>query len=302
MQCTKQLPARILPDGSLKILRQRSAVTHYSSDYLQLPCGGCISCRINYSENWALRCLHELQTHDTGCFLTLTYAPQHVPTYRDNNDIECQGTLDKTHFQKFINLLRYHSPNPLRYFYCGEYGEKLSRPHYHALIFGFKPTDLEQFGSKKGIPLYTSPQVSDIWGKGYVTVSDLNYYSAAYTARYILKKMKGEKSKEHYNGRLPEFVNMSTDGGIGKKYYEKYKHDFFMNGKCSVEIDGEIKHFAIPRYYKKLFKQEFPEEYLLYKTRNSTNEEFTIDYKKGKATEEVLQARLKQKMREFDSL
>jgi len=67
--------------------------------------------------------MHEAKYHEQKAFLTLTYDDLHLP---DN------GSLDKTHYQKFMKRLR-KELNPsgtkpedykkLRYFMCGEYGD-----------------------------------------------------------------------------------------------------------------------------------------------------------------------------------
>ena len=76
-----------------------------------------------------------------------------------------------------------------------------------------------------------------MWAKGFVTVGDVTYQSAAYTARYIMKKMLGRSAKDYYTridpctGEvyevLPEYTNMSLKPGIGHDWYQKYKSDCF---------------------------------------------------------------------------
>ena len=79
-----------------------------------------------------MRCLHEASLYDNNCFITLTF-----------NDEYVMPSLDKSIFQKFMKRLRRMFPDArIRYFMCGEYGDKLSRPHYHACLFGFDFPDL----------------------------------------------------------------------------------------------------------------------------------------------------------------
>ena len=62
MQCNK--PVRIyntVPEG------------------IEVPCGKCIACRIKKKSEWALRMLHELDSHQASQFITLTYDEDHVP-------------------------------------------------------------------------------------------------------------------------------------------------------------------------------------------------------------------------------
>jgi len=94
---------------------------------LELRCGQCIACRLEKSRQWAVRCMHEASQWDNNVFVTLTYDDEHLP--------EDQG-LDVSEFQRFAKRLRKARPDDkVRYFHCGEYGEQLQRPHYHALVF-----------------------------------------------------------------------------------------------------------------------------------------------------------------------
>lgn len=62
-----------------------------------LACGRCIGCRLEYSRQWAVRCVHEASLYDDNCFITLTY---------DNENLPEGGTLVKKHFQDFMKRLR----------------------------------------------------------------------------------------------------------------------------------------------------------------------------------------------------
>lgn len=55
----------LLPDGS-------------PADFIEIPCGRCIGCRLEYSRQWANRCLLELGYHENSWFVTLTYDDLHV--------------------------------------------------------------------------------------------------------------------------------------------------------------------------------------------------------------------------------
>jgi hypothetical protein len=55
----------------------------------------------------------------------------------NNGVVPEDGSLNVAHFQKFMKRLRDRiKPLKIRFFHCGEYGDKTRRPHYHALIFG----------------------------------------------------------------------------------------------------------------------------------------------------------------------
>ena len=48
------------------------------STFTEIPCGHCIGCRLEYSRQWANRCLLEMQQHEQNCFITLTYDDEHI--------------------------------------------------------------------------------------------------------------------------------------------------------------------------------------------------------------------------------
>ena len=80
---------------------KRSIVFDSSLGFMDMPvefaCGQCIGCRIERSRQWAIRCVHEAQLYEANCFITLTYAPEHLPK---------NGSLVLEHFQKFMKRLR----------------------------------------------------------------------------------------------------------------------------------------------------------------------------------------------------
>lgn len=201
--------------------------------------------------------------HEFSCFITLTYEDEHLPPY---------GSLSKRDYQLFLKRLRQHTYRnygvKIRYFLVGEYGDKTKRPHYHAIIFGWFPPDAKKrYQNKQGDYLYTSETLTKIWGKGMVDFGQVTYQSAAYCARYTLKKSGGKFAAGHYQridletGEViqlePEFAKMSLHPGIGKTFYEKYSGDVH-NGDFVI-IDGR-KHRP-PRYYDKLLQLRSPDRY-----------------------------------------
>lgn len=216
---------------------------------LTLPCGQCIGCRLERSRQWAVRCMHEAQMHDSNCFLTLTYDDEHVPAH---------GDLVYRHFQLFMKRLRKRVGVPVRFFMCGEYGENTNRPHFHAVLFGFRPSDLVLFKrGGSGCDIYTSKLISEIWTDGFASVGELTFESAAYVARYVCKKVVGKDADSHYwrtdplTGECfpvtPEFGHMSLKPGIGSDWLDKFCSDVYPHDY--VVING--KEAKPPRYYDK---------------------------------------------------
>ena len=221
-----------------------------------LPCGQCIGCRLNYSRQWAIRCVHEAQMHEENCFITLTFNDEAL------NSRKNPQSLDVEEFQKFMKRLRKKVGKKVRFFHCGEYGEKNGRPHYHALLFGYDFPDKKLWSKRDDVMLYTSQQLQDLWPHGFVTIGNMNFHTAAYVARYIMKKQTGENSEEHYtrwdpltgegSQIKPEYCTMSRRPGIGATWLEKYKADVYPHDY--VVINGhKVKP---PRFYDKQLPED----------------------------------------------
>jgi ferredoxin-thioredoxin reductase catalytic subunit len=224
---------------------------------VNVPCGRCMGCRLDRARDWSLRCIHEAQMHEENCFITLTY---------NNDNLPEDGSISKDVLQRFFKRLREKiSPKLIRYYACGEYGSKSSRPHYHALIFGYQFPDLELHhvhsptsnrftNSAVANKIYTSEILQDLWKFGFSTVGEVSMQSAGYVCRYIRKKIGGEMAIDHYKGREPEFALMSRRPGLGATWFEKYYTDVFP--KDFVTHEG--KKYPIPRYYtNKLMRRDW---------------------------------------------
>lgn len=224
MPCFHPMPAVRLPDGSVTFT-SRSKVD--GNDF-ELPCGQCAGCRLERSRQWAIRCVHESQMHERNCFITLTYSDEFLPPH---------GGLIYRDFQLFMKRLRKRTGVPVRFFMCGEYGELDQRPHFHAILFGCDFDDRKYFSKTgSGYKLYTSDLLSELWGMGHCPVGNVTFDSAAYVARYCMKKVTGDLADAHYavdtpNGifqREPEFAHMSLKPGIGSTWLAKYRSDVFL--------------------------------------------------------------------------
>jgi hypothetical protein len=182
---------------------------------LTIPCGQCVGCRLEHSRQWAVRCYHEASLHDDNCFITLTYNDDHIPL---------NGSLKLEDFQLFMKRLRKkYAPKKIRFFHCGEYGDQSFRPHYHALLFGHDFSDKKHYQTSNGHRLYKSDSLDDLWSHpvtknfmGDCLIGNLTFDSAAYCARYIMKKVTGEKSHDYYDGLQPEYATMSRRPGISR--------------------------------------------------------------------------------------
>lgn len=215
---------------------------------LDLPCGQCIGCRLERSRRWAVRLMHEATLHEENSFLTLTYDEDHVPS---------DGSLNVKHFQDFMKRLRKRSGAPLRFFHCGEYGERRGRPHYHCILFGeaFRADRQEIEPTQTGLPQYESEALTETWGMGRCTIGEVTFESAAYVARYALKKITGDKADDHYHGRKPEYVTMSRRPGIGKGWVDRWG---FKNIYDADHVVMRGKEMLPPPFYDKLLEKADP--------------------------------------------
>lgn len=162
--------------------------------------------------------MHENQLHGESCFITLTYDPENLPP---------GGSLVVKDFQDFMKRLRKFVKRPVRFFHCGEYGENLERPHYHALIFGYSFPDKTPHKKTSGGQLYRSTDLERLWPQGFSTIGPVTFETAAYVARYCVKKINGKGAAEHYGVKLPEYVTMSRRPGIAAGWVDKYSSDVY---------------------------------------------------------------------------
>lgn len=230
---------------------------------IEIQCGQCIGCRLERSRQWAMRIVHESQLYDHNQFVTLTYDDTHVPV---------DHSLRYRDFQLFMKRLRKKlcvsgSAKPLhgvRFYMCGEYGENTSRPHYHACLFGVDFPDKKEFKKTgSGEMIYTSDILSSVWNLGHCSTAEVTFESAAYVARYVVKKRFGDVADEnsHYkyvddygqvHYRVPEFSHMSLhNGGIGAGWFDKYHKEVYPLDR--VVMRGiEMKP---PKFYDKLLEK-----------------------------------------------
>lgn len=246
-----------------------SLATEFVREYTEIPCGHCIECYLNYSQQWANRCMFELTNYEPcECwFLTLTYDDQHIP---DINSDVFSGTLLKEDLQKFWKRLRQFverdvgEKSRIRYFACGEYGENTFRPHYHAILYGFPWTNLRKIGqSRSGFPLFECLTLGEIWKNGYVTASPVSWETCAYTARYVMKKVDKSYDQKLYaaNNLTPEFVTMSRRPGIGFDYYQMNKDKIYEYDQIIISTANGGKILKPPKYFDDKFELDDPIKY-----------------------------------------
>ena len=216
-----------------------------------VPCGKCPECKAKWRTQLAQRVRYEMMKYpyDKICFLTLTVNDDYI------NKVFPDGSLDHAYFQKFMKRLRRHLEyhgftGKIKYLCSGEYGELNGRPHFHVILFGWKPTDLRFRGrSQKGYVAYKSDMLESIWGAGFVDVGDVTEHTAPYMVKYIAKfgEVKGDEfTVNGKNVRKPYIVYPKKILGIDY-FLENFKQ-ILTNGYI---LDSRGQKHGIPRSYLK---------------------------------------------------
>lgn len=237
---------------------------------LRVPCGQCVGCRLDYSRDWATRIMLEAREYEDNYFVTLTYAPEHLPlkavVNTETGEYIEGATLVPDHVKKFMKDLRRHweyhyHHKGIRFYLCGEYGELSGRPHYHICVFNLPLPEgalLPFFLNEMHQQVYLCPEIQAIWKRGNVSVGSLTWDSAAYVARYMLKKVKGSMALQEYamQAKESEFSRMSRRPGIGLAYYEKNKGKIY---DVDEIVLADARVVRPPKYYDRLFDLDSPE-------------------------------------------
>lgn len=254
-----------------------------SKNEIPLPCGKCVHCLIRKRKDMATRLSCESRMHETSCFLTLTYDEATVPVtdfrpFGDADKMFERGgenlpfrTLcprDLTNFMKRLRIYlarHFGIKSGLRFFAVGEYGSKTHRPHYHILLFGWKPNDLILHQNRGNYCTYLSSIVSRCWKFGFSEVGLVNNGVARYCARYVTKKMV-KLINDDLRSRCvcPEFTRCSNrNGGIGSPYVDMYHDQLARLGLVNLRNDnGNVTHHGIPLYFVRRLRNKYQSDFL----------------------------------------
>jgi hypothetical protein len=265
-----------------------------------LPCGNCIGCRLERSRQWAMRLMHENKMHSQSCFLTLTYSNSFLPDY---------GTLVPRDLQLFHKRLHNRLLDErgvgIRYYSCGEYGDLSKRPHYHSLVFGYDFSDKILYSkNSRDESIFSSKSLNDIWSLGECKIGEVTFDSAAYVARYCVKKVNGaQREAGHYlvydadgvvHERVPEFAHMSRRPGIGATYFDKFGSEIATHD--SVIVGG--KEVPSIRYYDLKIEALDPSRIVVLKRnrrRKAVWFERTVDRRRVREVLTLKQYRMKER-------
>lgn len=246
-----------------------------SGSLICAPCGQCASCRLEYSRQWACRCMDESRMWKENSFVTLTF---------DEVNLKDHGpSLARRDMQLFMKRLRKQRGVDIRFYGCGEYGTRYGRPHYHLLLFNLGFSDQVFYKvNALGDRMYNSASLAAVWPYGYSVVGGVTFESAAYVSRYMMDRVTETKQVKDEFGRVtgreltakyivkyldkatgellePEFSQMSRGGrhgmgGIGRPFYEKFKFDMYPH---DCYIRRGIKMMP-PKFYDGLLEKEDP--------------------------------------------
>lgn len=226
-------------------------------EMMLVPCGKCPHCRKQRANEWATRLLHESFSHDKSAFVTLTYDDRYAP-----------ASVSKRALQLFFKRLRKRLPDrEIKYYACGEYGEKTGRPHYHAIIFGIEPCGQCWSCMKRNIadkPCNDCKIIRDIWTipytdtiMGYVNLGYVEQRSIRYVTGYINKALH-----QVVQGREQPFNIMSQ--GLGRAYCDTNAER--LKRELGDRVNGA--EIGLPKYYRKVLEvttEELAEKAILKK-------------------------------------
>lgn len=162
----------------------------------------------------------ELENHELeGDFITLTFDDKKTCPL-------LPMALSKRVLQLYFKRLR-KAGNRIRYFACGEYGEKHRRAHYHAIVI-----------RRREDP----PNYQKHWPWGNVYVGTVTSASARYVTGYLTKSNVIPEGKQ----RWPPFQLQSQ--GIGLEWAKQNRHDIlkelswvpkYFSSKVNISIPDE---------------------------------------------------------------
>lgn len=185
---------------------------------LTFPCGKCMSCRVQRTQEWAIRLMDEAYAWESSVFVTLTYSEEKLPE---------QGLVSKRDLQLFLKRLRKSYPTPLKYYAVGEYGDQTFRPHYHLIIFGMSAADKHY--------------IDKAWDLGLTHIGTVTIESCRYVASYVQKKLYNKP-----NERNSSLFQLSSRG-LGLQW--AIDNETYLRQQEKITHQGVP--MGVPRYYVK---------------------------------------------------
>lgn len=201
-------------------------------------CGQCLPCRIKIRRLWTHRILLESCLNKDNAFVTLTYADEHLP--KDGLSLDDLQTFLKR-FRTTIAPLR------IRFYACGEYGDRYGRPHYHLALFGWPSNEA------------ANKILAQCWSRGFIESEPLNLARAKYIAKYVVKKLT-DVQDERLCGLNPEFSTKSLKPGLGHGMLPFIAETITRYNLLSAEGDVPVtlahggKQYPLGRYLRRALR------------------------------------------------
>lgn len=203
-----------------------------------VPCGKCVACTINKSQDWITRLIFEDRNSTGTIFFTLTYNDEHLKFYKK------VPIVNKSDVQRFVQNVRNKVGRGVRYYIVAEYGPSSLRPHYHGLFFNWPHANdrdtslaiLHMSWYNEGVPM------------GFVSCDPVTLGRISYVARY--SALLFDLPEFYHKFPAKPFQLMSRRPGIGIDFItpgivDKMNNDPFTQVHL---MDGSVAR--LPRYYK----------------------------------------------------
>lgn len=184
---------------------------------------------------------------DNAVFVTLTYADEHLPPVRwdeeGNWNIDVSKDDIRLYHYRLRKALGPEKSKRLKYFLVSEYGPSptgvsvygaINRPHYHVIYFNLDKCDYHE--------------VTKAWNKGFTEFGDLTEGRVRYVSGYVIEKNFTPI------GRLRPFTFISN--GIGRDYVDRVG-SYNRGNLDRVYVPYHGKRLPMPRYYKEKLFTEF---------------------------------------------
>ena len=264
------------------------------------PCGKCLECRARRRRDLSIQAFCEAQFHPTSCFLTTTYAPEHLPTEGSLSKKRTQADRDEIrrrlsdyHWQwdEEAGLLvtdrqrrTIHPRAKFAYVISGEYGDTAGRPHEHWLFLG---TDLKELGwapaedSDEG---YHSRLVEDVMRlrdpvtgvntrRGSHLILPVTINTAGYVAKYANKG--DDATHDLDSAKLLQLPAPSEQ----HRYRERFKHSGEERDLYSLDVSRWTDHAVLDQMLKTLELVEVKEpQFVLRSKRPGLGHDYCMKY------------------------
>lgn len=242
-----------------------------------VPCGQCIACRLEKSRKWAIRSVKEASLYENNCVVTLTYDDENLPP--SGSIVPEDAVLFMKRLRSRIDELCAENdlpPHKIRSYGCAEYGEKFQRPHYHIILYNWDFPDKQEDPEmdQREYKYYVSELLDEVWDKGRTQLMDLTFETSAYVARYVTKKLTGPRAKDYGLKRPEQPVCVSRRPGIGKPWYDKWKHEIYAMDR----IYERGIPMRPPDYFDRRYEIEHPDQFHKIKVKRKSKSK--IHYKK----------------------